>query len=233
MKYNILLGGVGGQGLMLLSGILGEACVDSNLKVVTSEQHGLAQRSGSISAHIRIGDAHSPLIPYGSADIIISMEAMEALRNIEYLKPGGIVITSSRLLHPVIETSTIVNKRSENIPYISLDQITDNIKLLDAQELAKEAGNPRTENIILLGLASATENFPIPKDAIIKAIRKTVPERTIEVNLKAYELGYSKYPSLLFWFRLPDIVVFYIIFVKFFRKLFKWIYLIYQQYCYC
>jgi len=199
MKYNILLGGVGGQGLMLLSGILGEACVDSNLKVVTSEQHGLAQRSGSISAHIRIGDAHSPLIPYGSADIIISMEAMEALRNIEYLKPGGIVITSSRLLHPVIETSTIVNKRSENIPYISLDQITDqirtvteNIKLLDAQELAKEAGNPRTENIILLGLASATENFPIPKDAIIKAIRKTVPERTIEVNLKAYELGYSK-----------------------------------------
>jgi len=224
MKYNILLGGVGGQGLMLLSGILGEACVDSNLKVVTSEQHGLAQRSGSISAHIRIGDAHSPLIPYGSADIII----------------GGIVITSSRLLHPVIETSTIVNKRSENIPYISLDQITDqirtvteNIKLLDAQELAKEAGNPRTENIILLGLASATENFPIPKDAIIKAIRKTVPERTIEVNLKAYELGYSKYPSLLFCFRLPDIVVFYIIFVKFFRKLFKWIYLIYQQYCYC
>ena len=199
MKYNILLGGVGGQGLMLLSGVIGEACVSSNLKVVTSEQHGLAQRSGSISAHIRIGDAYSPLIPYGSADMIISMEAMEALRNIEYLKPGGIVITSSRLLHPVIETSTIVNKRSENIPYVTLEQITDqirkvteNIKLLDAQKLAKEAGNPRTENIILLGAASATENFPIPKEAIIKAIRKTVPERTIEVNLKAYELGYSK-----------------------------------------
>ena len=199
MKYNILLVGVGGQGLMLMSGVIGEACVDSDLKVVTSEQHGLAQRSGSISAHIRIGDVYSPLIPYGSADMIISMEAMEALRNIEYLKPRGIVISSSRLLHPVIETSTIVNKRSENLPYVTLEQIseqirkvTEDIKFLDAQELAKEAGNPRTENTILLGVASATENFPIPREAIIKAIRKTVPERTIEVNLKAYELGYSK-----------------------------------------
>ena len=70
--------------------------------------------------------------------------------------------------------------------------VTENIKLLDAQKLAKEAGNPRTENTILLGAASATEGFPIPREAIIKAIRKTVPERTIEVNLKAYELGYSK-----------------------------------------
>ena len=198
MKYNILLGGVGGQGLMLLSGVIGVACVDSNLKVVTSEQHGLAQRSGSISAHIRIGDVYSPLIPYGSADMIIAMEAMEPLRNIEYLKSGGTVITSSRLLHPVIETSTIVNKRSENIPYVTLEQITEqirkvteNIKLLDAQKLAKEAGNSLTENTILLGAASATEGFPIPREAIIKAIRKTVPERTIEVNLKAYELGYS------------------------------------------
>ena len=199
MKYNILLSGVGGQGLMLLSGVIGVACVDSNLKVVTSEQHGLAQRSGSISAHIRIGDSYSPLIPYGSADMIISMEAMEALRNIEYLKPGGIVITSSRLLHPVIETSNIVNKRNENIPYVSLEQITkqvkkvtENIKILDAQELAKEAGNPRTENTILLGAASATEDFPISREAIIKAIREMVPERTIDVNLKAFELGYSK-----------------------------------------
>ena len=199
MKYNILLSGVGGQGLMLLSGVIGVACVDSNLKVVTSEQHGLAQRSGSISAHIRIGDSYSPLIPYGSADMIISMEAMEALRNIEYLKPGGIIITNSRLLHPVIETSNIVNKRTENIPYVSLEQITrqvkkvtENIKILDAQELAKEAGNPRTENTILLGAASATEDFPISREAIIKAIRETVPERTIDVNLKAFELGYSK-----------------------------------------
>jgi indolepyruvate ferredoxin oxidoreductase beta subunit len=198
MRYNILLSGVGGQGLMLLSGVIGVACVDSNLKVVTSEQHGLAQRSGSISAHIRIGDSYSPLIPYGSADMIISMEAMEALRNIEYLKPGGIVITSSRLLHPVLETSNIVNKRTENIPYVSLEEITkqvkkvtENIKILDAQELAKEAGNPRTENTILLGAASATDDFPLSREAIINAIRKMVPERTIEVNLKAFEFGYS------------------------------------------
>jgi len=196
MKYNILLGGVGGQGLMLLSGVMGEACVASNHKVVTSEQHGLAQRSGSISAHIRIGDAFSPLISYGTADMIISMEAMEALRNIEYLKQGGTVITSSSLLHPVIETSTIINKRSENILYVTLEQlteqirqVTDKIKVFDAQKLAKEAGNPRTENTVLLGAASVIKGFPIPRKAIIEAIKKIVPEKTIEVNLKAFELG--------------------------------------------
>jgi len=198
MKYNILLGGVGGQGLMLLSGVLGEACVASNLKVVTSEQHGLAQRSGSISAHIRIGEVNSPIIPYGSADMIISMEAMEALRNIEYLKHGGTVITSSRLLHPVIETSNIIKKSNQNGSYITLKQIidqvrqiTDKVKLIDAQELAKEAGNPRTENIVLLGSASSYENFPIPREAIIEAIKKIVPERTISDNLKAYDMGYK------------------------------------------
>jgi indolepyruvate ferredoxin oxidoreductase beta subunit len=198
VKYDILLGGVGGQGLMLLSGVMGEACVASNLKVVTSEQHGLAQRSGSIAAHIRIGEAHSPLIPYGSADMIISMEAMEALRNIEYLKPGGTVITSTRLLHPVIETNVLVNMRGENLPYVTLELITerlrrvaDKLKVIDAQRLAKEAGNPRTENTVLLGMASATEGFPISRDAIIEAIKRIVPERTIKVNLEAYELGYK------------------------------------------
>lgn len=198
MKYNILLGGVGGQGLMLLSGVIGEACVASNIKVVTSEQHGLAQRSGSISAHVRIGNSYSPLIPYGTADMIISMEAMEALRNIEYLKSEGIIITSNRILHPVIETNNIVTKRSENLPYVNLKQIleqinkiTNNIKVLDAQELANKAGNPRTENTVLLGAASATKGFPLTKEVIIKAIKKTVPERTIEENLKAFELGYN------------------------------------------
>ena len=79
MAYNILLAGVGGQGLMLLTAVLGEASVDAGLDVVTQEQHGLAQRSGSISAHVRIGEAYSPMIPYGMADMIIAMEAFEAL----------------------------------------------------------------------------------------------------------------------------------------------------------
>ena len=105
MSYNILLAGVGGQGLMLLSAVLGEACTASEMRVVTQEQHGLAQRSGSITAHVRIGEAYSPMIPYGEADLILAMEAMEALRNIEYLKSEGAIVMSSRVIHPVIETN--------------------------------------------------------------------------------------------------------------------------------
>ena len=84
--YNIMFAGVGGQGLMLLSSILGKAAVDTGLKAMTGEQHGLSQRQGSIYVHFRIGDPISPLIPYGKADMMIAMEAMEALRYVEYLK---------------------------------------------------------------------------------------------------------------------------------------------------
>jgi indolepyruvate ferredoxin oxidoreductase beta subunit len=196
MSFNILLTGVGGQGLMLLSAVIGEACVESGIKVVTQEQHGLAQRSGSISAHIRIGEAYSPLIPYGSADQIIAMEAMEALRYIEYLKPNGQIIMNTRLMHPVIETSEIVNRRQENTQYITLEQIkekldevTKNIHIVNAQQLASEASNPRTENIVLLGAASKTNGFPLSNKQLLRAIETIVPARTIGANIKAFSLG--------------------------------------------
>jgi indolepyruvate ferredoxin oxidoreductase beta subunit len=196
MAYNIFLAGVGGQGLMLLTAVLGEASVDQGVDVVTQEQHGLAQRSGSISAHVRIGEAYSPMIPYGMADMIIAMEALEALRYVEYLKKDGVVIMNSRIMHPVIETSGIVKKRRENLEYVSLEQIlealrevTGNIKVIDAKGLAEKAGNPRAENTVLLGAGSATEGFPLSREMLLKAIKKIVPERTIEENTRAFELG--------------------------------------------
>jgi indolepyruvate ferredoxin oxidoreductase beta subunit len=196
MSFNILLAGVGGQGLMLLSAVIGTACVASDIKVVTQEQHGLAQRSGSISAHVRIGEAYSPLIPLGSADQIIAMEAMEALRYIEYLKPNGQIIMNTRLMHPVIETSELVLKRRENLQYINLEQIieklsnvTNNINTVNAHQLAFETGNPRTENIVILGAASKTIGFPLSRNQLISAIEKIVPQRTIEANVMAFSLG--------------------------------------------
>ncbi|MBN2335724.1 indolepyruvate oxidoreductase subunit beta [Candidatus Bathyarchaeota archaeon] len=196
MSYNILLVGVGGQGLMTLSGLLGEACVDGGVNVVTQEQHGLAQRSGSISAHVRMGDAYSPMTPIGEADLIIAMEAMEALRYIEYLRPGGDIVMNNRVMHPVIETNELVKRRSDNLPYVTLEQIlgqlrkhTEKVKTLDANGLASMAGNPRTENIVLLGAASTLEGFPLSVEVLKKAIEKTVPKRTIDENLRAFELG--------------------------------------------
>ena len=194
--YNILLAGVGGQGLMLLSQIMGDACTMKDYPIVVGAQHGLAQRSGSISAHVRIGEANSPLIPFGTADMIIAMEGMEALRYIEYLKEGGAIVMNKRITHPPLETAPIVKNRQEKRMYVTLEQIiqqlakvTPQIIGLNANVLASEAGNPRTENIVLLGAASTQQDFPIDAEALKTAIKRNVPEKTIDANLKAFEIG--------------------------------------------
>jgi indolepyruvate ferredoxin oxidoreductase beta subunit len=194
--YNILLAGVGGQGLMLLSQVMGDACTRSDIKVVVGAQHGLAQRSGSISAHVRIGDAYSPLIPYGTADLIIAMDAMEALRYVEYLKQGGTVIMNSRMMHPPLETAPIVKNRQEKRMYVTLEQVKEQlVKIagrvidIDAEKVAVEAGNPRTENVVLLGAASALSGFPIQSEPLKESVKRVVPERAVDANLKAFILG--------------------------------------------
>src|SRR4030042_3431500 len=97
-EFSVYKAGVGGQGLVLLSNVIGSACAAAGIRAITGEQHGLSQRSGSINVHMRIGDeVRSPLIPVGGADAILSLEALEALRYVEYLKPGGGVVMSSRL----------------------------------------------------------------------------------------------------------------------------------------
>lgn len=104
MTYNIMTCGVGGQGLMLVSNIIGLACAEFGFKIRTAETHGLAQRSGSIYTHIRISkdeEIYSPLISFGEADVLLSMEAIEALRNIEFLKRDGIIILNNYIWHPV------------------------------------------------------------------------------------------------------------------------------------
>jgi indolepyruvate ferredoxin oxidoreductase beta subunit len=196
MQYNVLLAGVGGQGLMLLSQVMGDACTRSNIKVVVGAQHGLAQRSGSISAHVRIGDAYSPLIPYGTADLIIAMEAMEALRYVEFLKRGGTVLMNSRIMHPPLETAAIVKNRQEKRMYVTLEQVENQLSkvagkviAIDAERVAVEAGNPRTENVVLLGAASALDGFPIKPDPLKESVKRVVPERAVEANLRAFDLG--------------------------------------------
>ncbi|OGD55096.1 hypothetical protein A3K78_07980 [Candidatus Bathyarchaeota archaeon RBG_13_52_12] len=195
-QYNILLAGVGGQGLMLLSQVMGDACTRSSIKVVVGAQHGLAQRSGSISAHVRIGDAYSPLIAYGTADLIIAMDATEALRYVEYLKQGGTVVMNSRMMHPPLETAPIVKNRQEKLTYVTLEQVKEQLGKvagrvidIDAEKVAAEAGNPRTENVVLLGAASALSGFPIQSEPLKESVRRVVPERAVDANLKAFILG--------------------------------------------
>ncbi|KXH75086.1 MAG: hypothetical protein AM326_09250 [Candidatus Thorarchaeota archaeon SMTZ-45] len=194
--FNIMFAGVGGQGLMLLSAILGKAAVDSGLKVMTGEQHGLSQRQGSIYVHFRIGDPISPLIPYGKADMMIAMEASEALRYVEYLKEDGVVIMSNRIMPSVTETKNVALDKEKKTNYLTVDeivkkleQVTSRIVLLDSLDLAIQAGNARTENSVLIGATVACEDFPIPAEEVRKALLALVPPKTINANSKAFDLG--------------------------------------------
>ena len=194
--YNIMFAGVGGQGLMLLSAILGKAAVDTGFKVMTGEQHGLSQRQGSIYVHFRVGNPISPLIPYGKADMMIAMEATEALRYIEYLKEDGVVIMSNRIMPSVTETERVALDKEKKTNYLTVDEIekrirkvTKNIILLDSLELAIEAGNARTENSVLIGATVACKDFPIPAEEVRKAVLALVPPKTVKANSNAFDLG--------------------------------------------
>ena len=194
-EFSVYMAGVGGQGLVLLSNVIGSACVTAGIRAITGEQHGLSQRSGSINVHLRIGEAvRSPLIPIGGADAILALEALEALRYVEYLRRGGVVMMNSRVQHPVIETAAHMKDKSAR--YMSaedvrqrLSKVTDKIAVLDALALAREAGNPLTENIVMLGALSTLEAFPVPEEALRKAIAGTVPQKALEANIRAFDLG--------------------------------------------
>ena len=194
-EFSVYMSGVGGQGLVLLSNVIGSACAASGIRAVTGEQHGLSQRSGSINVHMRIGEeVGSPLIPVGGADAILALEALEALRYVEYLKPGGVVVMNQRIQHPTIETGE--HMKDKVAKYMSagdvksrISQVTDKIAVIDALEIAKKAGNALTENIVMLGALSTLEAFPVAEESLRKSIADNVPKKAIDVNLKAFELG--------------------------------------------
>ncbi|MHA1916888.1 MAG: indolepyruvate oxidoreductase subunit beta [Candidatus Ranarchaeia archaeon] len=194
--YNILLVGVGGQGLMLLTAIIGKACIEEGIKVVGGEQHGLSQRSGSIYVHLRFGDIYSPLISFGEADMILSLEATEAVRYMKYLKDDGQVILSNRVIHSTSEIKDYVNKEIESL--ISLDTIINKIRkktkkvlIVDSSSLAEEAGNSRTENIVMLGAALGSGELPVSFKTVEEIVPEVVPKKTIEENKKALHLGFN------------------------------------------
>ena len=193
--FNIYLCGVGGQGLVLLSNVIGNACARAGIRTITGEQHGLSQRSGSINIHMRIGEGvRSPLIPVGGADVLLALEALEALRSVEYLKDGGVVLMTTRVQHPVLETAA--HMKDKEAKYFSVDdvrnrlsEVTDKISAIEALEIAKSVGNPLTENMVMLGALSALQDFWVPEGALEEAIRQSVPAKSVDVNLKALKLG--------------------------------------------
>jgi indolepyruvate ferredoxin oxidoreductase beta subunit len=195
--FDIVLVGVGGQGIVMLSNAIGQAAMKAGVRALTGELHGLSQRSGTVYIHMRVGsDEISPLIPYGEGDAIVALEGMEALRYIEYLKDDGIVIMNKRVVHPTIEIANL--SKEKRTDFIQLEPILKNIKVvsnnvsvIDALELARKAGNPLTENAVFIGALSALSDLPLSPEHMKYGLAKVVPKKAIEQNLQAFDLGHQ------------------------------------------
>ncbi len=183
---NIIITGVGGQGILLASEILSQAAVQAGFDVKRSEIHGMSQRGGSVNSHIRFGKKiYSPLVMKGECDMLLSFEKMESLRMIEYANCKTTIIVNTQKINPSTVTSGLA-VYPENIEDL-LKSNFKNVIFVDALKLAQEAGNIRTANIALLGVASKVLDIPI--EIWENAISQRVPERAVEVNLKAFHLG--------------------------------------------
>ncbi len=185
---SIMIVGVGGQGSLLASKLLGRLLVDEGYDVKVSEVHGMSQRGGSVVTYVRFGKkVYSPIITEGEADLIISFEKLEAARYAKYLKKDGRIVVNLQQIDPM---PVIIG--AAEYPENVLDELTAKgikIEALDALSLAEKAGSSKAVNIVLMG--KAAKHFDIPYEKWIAAIENTVAPKFIEMNKTAFELGYN------------------------------------------
>ncbi|HHX59875.1 MAG TPA: indolepyruvate oxidoreductase subunit beta [Epulopiscium sp.] len=185
---NILISAVGGQGALLASRIFGTLADKIGLDIKLSEVHGMSQRGGSVVTHVRMGKkVNSPVVEKGTADFIMAFEQLEGARYIDWLKKDGTLIVNTQQIDPMPVVAGTVEYPGDLVKELS--ELPIKLYSVDAVTLATQAGNVKTANIILVGiLASITD---IPKQMWQEAIVETVPEKFVEENLKAFELGYK------------------------------------------
>lgn len=183
---NVLFSGVGGQGILLASMILSKAAFQAGYMVKESELHGMAQRGGSVISHVRFGEeVHSPLIPKGRADFLVALEELEGLRNVFYLKPGGrIVLNRKKVVPPSANPDIAPYPEDTESLMKSMGFSVDSVNALGT---AQDLGNPKVENIIVMGILSRHLSFPL--STWEKVIRSSVPSKTVEINLSAFWKG--------------------------------------------
>lgn len=184
---NIMIVGVGGQGTLLASRILGNAVISEGYDVKVSEVHGMSQRGGSVVTYVKYGDkVFSPIIDRGEADMILAFEKLEAARALPYLKEGGTVILNDREIAPM----PVITGAAE-YPDGLVDDIAAKAKVIaiDALSLSLEAGSAKAVNVVLIGVLARSSD--ISKEVWIQTINDTVPAKFLDLNLKAFELGYN------------------------------------------
>lgn len=184
---NIMIVGVGGQGTLLTSRILGGITTKAGFDVKLSEVHGMAQRGGSVVTFVRYGDLVSePIVEEGQADVLIAFERLEALRYAHFLKKDGVIIVNDQRIDPI----TVVTGAAQ-YPEQIIETLRENHNVIavDAMAEAKKLGNPKVFNTIIIGVAAKRMDFE--KEKWLEVIEQTVPPKTVEINKAAFEAGYA------------------------------------------
>jgi indolepyruvate ferredoxin oxidoreductase beta subunit len=183
---NVLLTGVGGQGVVLASTVLAQVAMAEGYDVKQSEVHGMAQRGGSVTSHFRFGDkVWSPLVPEGAADLLMAFESLEGLRYVGWLKPGGVLVYNALRINPSPVSAGLASY-PEDIDAL-IKAAWPNAKCVSANELAAKAGTVKAANVAMLGAISPS--LPFAHEIWEEVIRKAVPPKTVDVNLQAFRLG--------------------------------------------
>ena len=192
MKYTIQIVGVGGQGVLLASNVLGTAAMNAGHRVMMSEVHGMAQRGGSVLSTVRFGDeVYSPLEAEGGADLILGFEPAETVRSL-HLGNGSSSIVMN--LDPVLPS--MVAAGFDEYPDVgslveAVRSVNPNVVTLDATKLAIEAGKAVAANAVMIGAVAAMKDFPLMKEDLLEALKAQVPPKFLDLNVKAFEMGYS------------------------------------------
>ena len=187
MTKNIMIVGVGGQGTLLTSRIIGKAALASGLDVKISEVHGMAQRGGSVVTFVRFGDkVNEPVVEEGQADVIISFERLEALRYAHFLKKDGVLIVNDCRIDPMTVVTGVKQYPDNIIENLKKDH---SVYSIDGQKIALDLGNSKVLNSVVLGYAASFIGFD--KDLWLNTVENTVPAKTIEINKNAFLAGYN------------------------------------------
>ncbi|MFN3383568.1 MAG: indolepyruvate oxidoreductase subunit beta [Archaeoglobaceae archaeon] len=189
MKLNILVVGVGGQGALTTAHLIARSAMKAGLNVITAETHGMAQRGGSVEVHVRIGDVHSPLIPDGSADIVLALEPVEALRYARLIGKKTVVILNKNKIVPPSVTTGLGR-------YPEIDEILEKLRgvakrviLVPVTDLALEIGDVVVTNVVIVGILLSLMELPFKIEHVEEVVKETM--KNSEMNLKALKIGYK------------------------------------------
>jgi indolepyruvate ferredoxin oxidoreductase beta subunit len=190
-SYQIVLAGVGGQGIIYINRVLSKATMDLGYKVYCLEEHGMARRGGSVASYMRFGhEIYTPVIPMGTADLMIGFEVIEAVRQLPVLKSDTTIILNPHIIRPFITTGEYPDK-TKLLNYLKKRFKNNGLIIIDAEQIATDLGSSITMNMVLLGAVSGAGVLPIPESSLKDAIKNTSLPQYLDINIEAFQRGFE------------------------------------------